>query len=67
MNIANFIFFIGTLLLWASGAIGIVYGLYQWGPGNQRFGMSVWKGLIAWAGLMLLGGILLLTGMAMGQ
>ena len=67
MNVANFIFFIGTLFLWASGAIGIVYGLYQWGPGNQRFGMAVWKGLMVWIGSMILGGVLLLIGMAGNQ
>ncbi len=67
MNIANFIFFIGSLVLWASSVIGIVYGLYQWGPGGQRFGMAVWKGLIVWAGLMLLGGLLLLIGMVGSQ
>ncbi len=63
MNVANFIFFIGTILLWASSGIGIVYGLYQWGPGTQRFSMAVWRGFVVWVGLMVLGGVLFLIGM----
>ena len=63
----NFIYFVGAILLWASSAIGIVYGLYQWGPGNQRFGMAVWKGVVAWIGSMILGGVLLLIGMVGSQ
>jgi len=67
MNIAALIGVFGSLLLWASTVIGIVYGLYQWGPGKQRFGMAVWKGLIAWIGSVSLGAILLLIGMAAHQ
>ncbi len=67
MNVANFIFFTGALFLWAAGVVGVVYGLYQWGPGNHRFGMAVWKGLMVWAASMLLGGVLFLIGMAGNQ
>ncbi len=63
MVILKFMFIVGSLLLWASGAMGIIYGLYQWGPGGQRFGMAVWRGLMVWAGTILLGGVLFLIGM----
>ena len=63
MNITVLIGIFGSLLLWASTVIGIVYGLYQWGPKKQRFGMAVWKGFMVWIGSVILGAILFLIGM----
>ena len=67
MIVANFIFFIGALFLWAAGVVGVVYGLYQWGPGNHRFGMAVWKGLMVWAVLSAFGVFLFLLGWALSS